>query len=105
MPSIDSEEFVYRVTYLDGHTGATCSRRSLAGKIGYSNENVRRNKRHGHHIYRSDVIVKIERAPLHVWEDVTTLFPRLEGLSDNGQPEAGATWGQDIWGTGQPGLW
>jgi hypothetical protein len=75
---VSDNEFVYRVTYANGDLSATCSRRSLAGKIGYSNEGVRRQRDHGSYAWPGNIIVKIERAPLEAWTDVTEEFTRLE---------------------------
>lgn len=80
----DSTEYTYRVTYANGDVGATCSRRSLGGKIGLSNQYLRRYLRDcregwaGWRGYSSRIIVKIERAPLEPWLDVTADFERLE---------------------------
>ena len=72
----------YRVTYANGVVGATCSRRSLAGKIGRSNQTVRDHMKYGYSYYAGYVIVKIERAPIGGWDDVTDEFHRLVRRAD-----------------------
>lgn len=73
-------ENVYRVTYANGEVGATCNKKSLAGKIGLSNQYLRRFLRRDRYYssyYNEKIIVKIERAPVEGWDDVTSEFASL----------------------------
>lgn len=68
-----ADEHAYRVTYRSGRV-AICNRKSLSGKIGLHNSDVRSWYR----IWPSHQIVKIERSPLfYEWQDATAEFTSL----------------------------
>lgn len=76
-----ADDSLYRVTYKSGQV-KTCNRRSLAGKIGLHNSEVRSARRWGYSRRPDHHIVKIERAPVVGWTDVTGEFESLEQSQD-----------------------
>lgn len=74
MPS-SPDPCIYRVTRTRSGSGVeikVCNRRSLAGQIGLHNSAVTLERKYGYP--RAFRILKIERAPLEPWQDVTEEF-------------------------------